>query len=91
LAALEQELGGLASWNRPRGGLFCWLKLPEQVELERLEALAAEHGVAYTPGRDFHCRRENIKYLRLSYPHMSPDEIRAGVSILAQCIRHACD
>lgn len=91
LSSLEQELRGFASWNRPRGGLFCWVKLPDQVDLERLEQLAAEHGVVYTPGRDFHCQHENIKYLRLSYPHMSPDQIRAGVSVLAQCIRHACD
>jgi 2-aminoadipate transaminase len=91
LAALEQELGGFASWNRPRGGLFCWVKLPEEIELSRLEQLALEQGVEYTPGRDFHCRGENVKYLRLSYPHMPPDEIRAGVSLLAECIRHACD
>jgi 2-aminoadipate transaminase len=91
LAALQDQLGGLASWNRPRGGLFCWVKLPNEVDLARLEALAAEHGVVYTPGRDFHVQHENIKYLRLSYPHMSPDEIREGVSVLAECIRHACD
>jgi len=91
LAALEGELGGFAAWNRPRGGLFGWIKLPEEIELARLEQLAAEHGVVYTPGRDFHYRKENIKYLRLSYTHMSPDDIREGVSILAECIRHACD
>jgi 2-aminoadipate transaminase len=91
LAALEQELGGFASWNRPRGGLFCWVKLPEAVDLERLEGLAAQAGVEYTPGREFHYQRENVKYLRLSYPHMSHDEIREGVSLLAACIRHACD
>jgi 2-aminoadipate transaminase len=91
LAALEGALGGLASWNRPRGGLFCWVKLPQEIELARLEELATGHGVVYTPGRDFHYQGENIKYLRLSYPHMSHDEIREGVSILAECIRHACD
>ena len=91
MSALEDELSDLASWNRPRGGLFCWVKLPEAIELARLEELAAEHGVAYTPGREFHYLRKNIKYLRLSYPHMSHDEIREGVSILAECIRHACD
>jgi 2-aminoadipate transaminase len=91
LSALEGELGGFAAWNRPRGGLFCWIQLPEMVDLVHLEQLAAQAGVQYTPGRDFHCQRENIKYLRLSYPHMSHDDIRAGVCLLAECIRHACD
>lgn len=89
LDALEQELGDLASWNRPRGGLFAWLKLPEAIDLPRLEQLSAEARVEYTPGRSFHCRGEDIKYLRLSYPHMSHEEIREGVSILAECIRQA--
>lgn len=91
LAALERELGGLALWNRPRGGLFCWIQLPEEIDLARLEELAAQAGVEYTPGRAFHCRREEIQYLRLSYTHMSHDDIRAGVSLLAECIRRACD
>jgi 2-aminoadipate transaminase len=91
LAALEHELSGLARWNRPRGGLFCWIQLPEEIDLERLEQLAGQAGVEYSPGRAFHCRKENIKYLRLSYTHMSHDDIRAGVSLLAECIRHACD
>ena len=89
LDALEQELGDLASWNRPRGGLFAWLKLPEAIDLPRLEQLSAEARVEYTPGRSFHCRGEDVKYLRLSYPHMSHEEIREGVSILAECIRQA--
>lgn len=89
LEALEGALGDCASWNRPRGGLFVWVKLPESTNLQRLEQRAAESGVEYTPGREFHYRKENIPYLRLSYPHMSRDEIREGVSILARCIRQA--
>jgi 2-aminoadipate transaminase len=91
LDSLERQLGGLAFWNRPRGGLFCWVKLPEIADLGRLEQLASHAGVEYTPGRAFHYQGENIKYLRLSYPHMSHDDIRDGVSLLAECIRHACD
>ena len=55
------------------------------------EAITVQARVVYTPGREFHYQKKNVKYLRLSYPHMSHDEIREGVSLLAECIRHACD
>jgi 2-aminoadipate transaminase len=89
MEALETELADCVSWNRPRGGLFVWLKLPESTDLEKLEQLAEQNGVVYTPGREFHYNKEEIKYLRLSYPHMSSDELREGVTMLAKCIRQA--
>lgn len=89
MEALEKELGDCVSWNRPRGGLFAWLKLPESIDQAKLDQLAKQNGVGYTPGREFHYNREDIKYLRLSYPHMSFDELREGVAVLAKCIRQA--
>ena len=86
LDALEQELGALASWNSPRGGLFAWIKLPDAIDLPRLEQLSADARVEYTPGRSFHYQGEDVKYLRLSYTHMSHEEIREGVGVLAECI-----
>ena len=89
MEALGTELGDCVSWNQPRGGLFAWLKLPESIDLPKLEQLAKQNGVEYTPGREFHYNKEEIKYLRLSYPHMPFDEIREGVAVLAKCIRQA--
>lgn len=89
MEVLERELGDCVSWNKPRGGLFAWLKLPESINLPKLEQLAQQNGVEYTPGREFHHNKEEIKYLRLSYPHMSLDEIREGVAILAKCIQQS--
>ncbi len=89
LEVLKEQLGDCCSWGPVRGGLFIWLKLPETIDTGRLDHLALEHGVAYTPGRVFHVRNEDIKYLRLSYTHMSHDEIREGVAVLAKCVRDA--
>lgn len=36
LAALEKELGGIASWTHPEGGFFLWLTLPEGVSGRRI-------------------------------------------------------
>lgn len=87
LKTLETEFGDLVNWNKPRGGLFAWLKLPEAIDMAKLGQLSSENGVIYTPGKDFHYNSKEIKYLRLSYTHMAHDEIREGVAILAGCIK----
>lgn len=89
LDALEKNLSGRAEWNRPRGGLFIWIKLPETVNMQKLQELAEQHGVSYTPGREFHAHNEDIKYLRLSYAHMSYSDIRKGIALLARCVKEA--
>src|SRR5690606_33390619 len=53
LAARERELGGLAEWTVPDGGLFLWVTLPAQVDTEALFERAFRAGVAYIPGVNF--------------------------------------
>jgi 2-aminoadipate transaminase len=89
LQTLGEHLDGIATWTTPRGGLFDWVTLPEMIDLAKLAALAEERGVVYSPGQVFHWNNEAIKHLRLSYTHMSLEDIRDGVTILAQCIKDA--
>ena len=86
LEALTEHLTGYAKWNEPRGGLFVWIKLPEAINMNRLEQLSEHCGVRYDPGTTFHVRNKDIKYLRLSYAHMTQDEIREGIALLGKCI-----
>ena len=67
LAALDAELGNTCSWSRPPGGLFIWVRLPDDIDLGRLETLAAEHEVGYQPGSDFHVDGKVGPYIRLAF------------------------
>jgi 2-aminoadipate transaminase len=87
LEILKAELGDCVSWNKPRGGLFVLLKLPDSIDMAKLEKLAEQNGVIYTSGREFHYKREESQYLRLSYPHISLDEVSKGIAILTKCVR----
>jgi 2-aminoadipate transaminase len=42
LSSLEESLGNLCTWSHPVGGLFIWITLPEEIDLDRFEELAAE-------------------------------------------------
>ena len=91
MASLDDQLAGVCTWNRPRGGLFCWLRLPDGVATAQLEQRAASREVEYAPGRLFHVENTDVPFIRLSYTHMSETEIREGVQRLAACIREAAD
>jgi 2-aminoadipate transaminase len=91
LDALEVELGGIdgVHWTQPDGGLFVWVKLPEQVDLNRLRDLAAERSITYATGQAFHAENQDVHYLRLAFGWIGRDDITPGVQLLARCVREA--
>ena len=84
---LQQEAGDLCAWSRPAGGLFIWVRLPQDVDRKKLHRLARSRGVSYIPGAAFHYQGADAPYLRLAFGHLTDEQIQAGVPILARCIR----
>jgi 2-aminoadipate transaminase len=89
LQMLTQHLDDLCVWSEPAGGLFVWLRFPDDVDRDRLQALADARGVRYARGRAFHVGNDDVPYLRLAFGHVPADAIRDGIAALAQCIREA--
>ena len=83
LESLEEHLGGVATWNRPEGGYFLWLELPEDVDAGELLGRAEQAGVTFVKGADFGGPPNSA---RLAFSFVSPDEIRLGVERLAACL-----
>ena len=85
LAALERELGGKATWNRPDGGYFLWVELP--TETAPLLARAEQAGVGFVKGSDFFpAGRGGERSARLAFSYESPSAIDEGVSLLASLL-----
>jgi 2-aminoadipate transaminase len=89
LAGLREHLGDLCCWSGPAGGLFLWLRFPDDVDRDRLQTLADQRGFRYARGRSFQVDNEDVPYLRLAFGHVPDDAIREGVPVLAQCLREA--
>jgi len=89
LEALDEHLGELCCWSMPAGGLFLWLRFPEDVDRDRLQSLADARGFRYARGRSFHVAADDVPYLRLAFGHVPAEAIREGVPVLAQCLREA--
>ena len=89
VAGLQNELEDICAWSNPVGGLFVWVRVPDDVDRRKLYDLAQENGVNYLPGTAFHYANRNKPYLRLAFGHLTPEQIQTGIPVLARCIRQA--
>jgi len=95
LEAADRFLGGIdgISWVRPTGGLYVWLRLPQQIDTGLGGPLfdrAVKEGVLYVPGQ--YCYPTEVpspinNMLRLSFGIQSCASIRRGMESLARAIR----
>jgi DNA-binding transcriptional MocR family regulator len=78
---LERELPD-ARFERPQGGYFLWVELPDGTDVHALFAACAERNVAIVKGTDFVLEGgENT--LRLAYSGVNVEQIEEGVRRLA--------
>ncbi len=89
LAALEAEAPDGAAWNRPEGGYFLWLDLPDGVDAAALLERGNEAGVTFVKGSDFYLDGGGSNAARLAFSFATAEEIGVGVERLAGLVREA--
>jgi len=86
LSALEAHLGNSCSWSHPVGGLFIWVRLPENIDLDALEAAAAQQDVYFARGANFQLGNESVPYLRLAFGFPAVKDITEGIRRLGESV-----
>ena len=87
VAALGENFGSRATWSNPAGGLFIWLRMPQDSDLVETLDKALAAGVGYQPGPLFSPDGESGKnYARLCFGYNTPEEIREGIAALADVL-----
>jgi 2-aminoadipate transaminase len=89
LDALDQHFPPQVQWNRPEGGMFIWVTLPEGVDSAPLLARAIERNVAFVPGAPFFAADPQRNTLRLSFVTVPGERIEAGVRVLGELLHEA--
>jgi 2-aminoadipate transaminase len=91
LDALEGQFGAQDGmhWTVPDGGLFVWIKLPDEVDRVRLHELATARHITYATGQAFHAHDQDVPYLRLAFGWIEREDILDGVRLLAECVRES--
>jgi 2-aminoadipate transaminase len=89
LKGLDTHLADLCVWSKPEGGLFIWMRLPDDVDRKELWKRTQANGFGYLPGVAFHYRNANVPYLRLAFGHLTEQQIADGIPVLARCIKES--
>ncbi|MCD6449345.1 MAG: PLP-dependent aminotransferase family protein [Thermotogaceae bacterium] len=87
IEAMEEYLKPYgARWTKPGGGLFIWIKLPEEYDTMEMLDIAKEKLVFYIPGKAFMVDVENSSAARLSFCLPPKEIIPEGIRRLGEVI-----
>ena len=78
--SLQSQFGDLATWQRPDGGYFFWLRFEDDVDTARFRDRARELQTGFEPGSGFSSDGRLSNFLRLSFAHYDEDDIREGIA-----------
>jgi 2-aminoadipate transaminase len=88
MEALAEQFGTAAEFEDPKGGIFLWVKLPDNVDTLKLYQAALAAGVAINPGPEWSTHKAySGSRLRLCFASPSAQQIREGVAVLADVCR----
>ncbi|MES2752142.1 MAG: PLP-dependent aminotransferase family protein [Pseudomonadota bacterium] len=88
MEALAEQFGTAAEFDDPKGGIFLWVKLPDNVDTLKLYQAASAAGIAINPGTEWSVNAAHSKSrLRLCFASPSVPEIREGIAALAEVCR----
>jgi 2-aminoadipate transaminase len=88
MEALNEQFGTAAEFEAPKGGIFLWVKLPDNVDTLKLYPKALAEGVAINPGPEWSTdKAHSSSRMRLCFASPSHDEIKEGVAVLAEVCR----
>ncbi len=85
LNILDECMSDIATWDKPTGGFYVWLKLNKTISLKKLFKNAAQEKILINPGQiyDF----EDNRFIRLSYSYASLEELKFSIRRLSELIR----
>jgi 2-aminoadipate transaminase len=88
MESLNEQFGTAAEFEDPKGGIFLWVKLPDNVDTMKLYQAALKEGVAINPGNEWSTDKpHSSSRLRICFASPTHQQIREGVAILAEVCR----
>ncbi len=89
IAALGEYCGPWITYTVPQGGFYLWLELDPRVDATQVRAAALEEGVLCRPGEAFFGDESGKQLFRISYSHVSEEQVEQGIAVLGRAIAKA--
>ena len=87
LRQMERHFPREATWNRPQGGFFIFVKLPNYMDAGKLFQRAVDQNVAFVTGQPFFVDGSGRNTFRLSYSQVGEEVIEAAIRIIGNLIK----
>jgi 2-aminoadipate transaminase len=87
LGAMETYFPKSLTWNRPRGGMFLWVTLPEGWDAKDILLRCIEHNVAFVPGQEFFPDGAGMNTMRMNFSNASPENIEEGIKRMGEVLK----
>jgi 2-aminoadipate transaminase len=88
METLNEQFGTAAEFDDPKGGIFLWVKLPDNVDTMKLYQAALKEGVAINPGPEWSTDAKHAgSRLRICFASPTKQQICEGIAILAEVCR----
>lgn len=87
LRALETHFPEGVTWTRPQGGLFLWVRFPDEMDAAEILRAAVQQKVAFVPGQPFFPDGSGANTARLNFSYCAPDTIEEGIRRLGTVLK----
>jgi len=87
LEQMDRHFPREATWNRPQGGFFIFVKLPKNMDAADLFQRAVEKNVAFVTGQPFFVDGSGHNTFRLSYSQAGDEDMEAAIRIIGNLIK----
>lgn len=85
---LDKYLGDRISYVKPEGGLYIYIKLPEDVNVDEFCRVALEDGVGIVQGHSFEVEPDpKCPYFRINFSSPTDKDLEAGIKILGDVLK----
>lgn len=87
IETLEECMPKSVTFEKPRGGFYTWLQLPEGCDATAVLKKAIEKGVVIVTGKTFDPDGVKNDHIRVSFCNTDVETIKKGVPLIAEAIR----
>ena len=87
LGQMERHFPHEATWNRPQGGFFIFVKLPKSMDAEELFQRAVDKDVVFVTGQPFFVDGSGQNTFRLSYSQAGEADMEAAIKVIGNLIK----
>ena len=84
LAALTKNFSSMATWSKPTGGFYIWLRFHKKVPIDKVFREALQRGVLLNPGNVYDYIENHA--IRISYAYADPGDMTKALEILASIV-----